>query len=233
MSRRAWLTLIGLFVLSLVFAFFFAWGAKTFGKAMGLMRPGFGLPWPDHEFVPGSRWSMHRPSYFLMRFSPLWVTGRVLASEVFLFLAGTLGLMFFPQRLQTLSGALNRPGKGGRLFGFGFLFGLLIFLLTILAAFSFIGLIFLPVMALLLMLAGAFGFVGVTWRVGVAVRDFFKIADREPVLELALGTLTIFTLGSIPVVGWLAFFLLGVWGLGAAIATRLGTFDGQTESIEA
>lgn len=232
MSRRAWFTLFGLFALSLVVAFLLTWGVNVLGKSAGMMRPGFGLPWPDRGFAPDSRFSFHRP-FFLTRFSPFWVVGRVLASEVFLFLVGMLGLMFFPQRLQTLFGVLSRPGKGMSLFGFGFLAGLLMFLLFILAVFSFIGLIFLPVMGLLMMLAGAFGLLGVTWRVGVAVRDLFGIADREPVLEMALGTLTIFTLGSIPFLGWLALFFLGVWGVGAAIATRLGTYEVQAEQIEA
>jgi len=228
MSRRAWFTLFGLFVLSLVVAFLLTWGVSALGKSLGMMRPGFGLPWPDRGFAPDSGFRFHHP-FFLTRFSPLWVVGRVLASEVFLFLVAVLALMFFPQRLQTLFAVLGRPGKGLSLFGFGLLAGLLLFLLSILAAFSFIGLIFLPLMGLLMILSGALGLLGVTWRVGVAVRDLFGIADRETVLEMALGTLTIFTLGSIPFLGWLALFLLGIWGTGAAIATRLGTYDGQAE----
>lgn len=224
MSRRAWLTLIGLLVISLAIAFVMGWGIRSLGKTSWAPHPGFGFAWPEKGFESRPRLSPPwRP--FFTRLSPLWMLGRVLASEVSLFLIGALGLTLFPKRTQAMLSALSLKGKVLHVLGVGFLSILLILALFILAAFSLVGLLLLPALGLLLSLAAALGLIGATWRLGVIVRDLARLPDRQPLLELALGTLALFSAGSLPVLGGLALLLTGLWGLGAVVITRLGTIE--------
>ncbi len=232
MSRRAWLTLLGLLVLSLALAFVIGWGMRNFGKTFWVSRPGFGFASPERGFESHPRLSPPwRP--FFTRLSPLWILGRVLASEISLFLIGALGLLLFPKRTHALLSALSLKGRTGNLLGIGFLSLLLILALFVLAAFSLVGLLFLPALGLLLSLAAALGLIGVTWRIGVGMRDLARLPDRQPLLELALGTLTLFSVGSLPIVGGLALLLAGLWGLGAVVATRLGTIEMPVQQSDA
>ncbi len=173
-------------------------------------HPGLGphLPWEEHPF-PGWR----RP--FWSAASPWWLLGRVLASEVFFFLASALVFLLFPTRLQRLLGALLRRGNGYpcALLGIGVLTAVLPLALGILAVFSFVGLPFLPWLFLLVAFAWTVGLVAVALWIGRAVRNVARLPDRQPLLDLALGVVTLFIVGSVPVLGWLALLLAGLWGV--------------------
>lgn len=231
MSQRAWVTLIGLVLISLLVAGAVIWLVQSavgpqagpiFGPQWG--HPGFGPrpPWEeDHRF---SGWQ--RP--FWSAASPWWLLGRVLASEVFFFLAGALVFILFPARLQRLQHALSRRGNGHpwALLGIGVLTAVLLLALGILAVFSFVGLPFLPWLFLLVAFAWTVGLVAVALWVGCGVRNIARLPDRQPLLDLALGVVTLFIVGSVPVLGWLALLLAGLWGVGAVAATRFGSAEG-------
>lgn len=252
MSRRAWLVLTGLVVLSLLVAGVTLFAGRRLGRLpLSVERPGFGAPWEPRAPWEGPRgdfpwrggrslpWRGNRPDgepfRFFARLSPWWTLGRVLASEVFFFVIGALVLALFPQRMRTMLAALDRKGKAGGLLGLGFLSGVLLLALIVLAFFSLVGLPFLLLLLTLFVLAWGVGLVAVALRLGVAVRRQTRIPDRHILLDLALGVLGFFTLGSIPFLGWLTLVVAGVWGLGTVIATRFGSAEGWslTEPPEA
>lgn len=242
LSRRAWLVLLGLFLLSLLTAAGALW-LYTQAFDFPWARPGFGTPWEPHgpwteprepylwrrepRFDPGTPHPFpvpYRPhARVLSRIAPWWVLGRVVASEVFFFLIGALAISLFPRRIRILLDALRTRGKSAGLLGIGFLISLLFVALTMLAAFSLIGLPFLPVLLVLFALAWGLGLVATTVRIGQWIRDGLGVPDQQWLLELAFGVLALFILGSIPILGALALVFAGMWGLGAVFATRFGT----------
>lgn len=230
MTRRTWVTLIGLFVLSLLIAAVAILLMQQVGENAPFMRPGFGAPW-ERGFAPRSALPEapgfgHGRGFFLYHRSPWWLLGQVVASEVFLFLIGSLVLLLFPTRIRRMLDALSERGRATGLLGLGFLSGILLLVLTMIAVFSFIGLPFLPALLLLVALASGVGLVAVVLRVGGAVRRTARLSDRHPLLDMALGVLAFFIVGSIPILGALIFFLAAVWGLGAVVATRFGSPEG-------
>lgn len=234
LSRRAWLTLIGLTLLSLLVA------SVTTSLMQRIApftpeRPGFGTPWeprlPWEERHDKFPWREGAPfpesgRYFFSRISPWWILGRVLASEIFFFIIGALVVALMPQRMQALLAALRDHGRATGLLGIGFLGGVLFFALTILAAFSLIGLPFLPLLLILFALAWGVGLIAVAIRLGQWVGALMHLSDHYILLDLGLGVLAFFTLGSIPLVGALSLLVAGLWGLGAVIITRLGSAKG-------
>lgn len=231
MSRRAWLTLIGLLIASLLVAGAVIWLVQSTGRQeAGAI---FGPRWYHEDSGPRSAWEgnhkfpgWRRPFWSVA--SPWWLLGRVLASEVFFFLAGALVFFLFPARQQRLLAALSRRGNGypWALLGIGVSTAVLLLALGILAVFSFVGLPFLPWLLLLVAFLWAVGLVAVALWAGRAVRNMARLPDRQPLLDLALGVLTLFIVGSVPVLGWLALLLAGLWGVGAVVATRFGSEGG-------
>ncbi len=225
MSRRAWITLLGLFGLSLLIAAVAILAIQQMRTNAPFMRPGFGIPWERPGFEPRPWDGFGRP-FFWARRSPWWLLGQVMASEVFLFVIGSLVLLLFPARLRVMLAALSERGRASGLLGLGFLTGILLLALGALAVFSLIGLPFLPVLFLLVALAVGWGLVAVTLRVGAGVRRTARIEDSHPLFDLALGVLVLFIVGSVPILGGLAFLLAAAWGLGAVVATRFGSSEG-------
>jgi hypothetical protein len=229
MSRRAWFVLIGLVVLNLLAASVtLLLVQRADGFPIG--RPGFVAPWeprapweiqrgdfpgrdsgrfPWREGYPGNE-----PGRFSARLSPWWALGRVLASEIFFFVIGALVVALFPRRMRVMLKALQTRGRVGGLLGLGFLSGILLLALGGLAVFSLVGIPFLPLLLLLLAIAVGIGLVAVALRLGVAVRGWTRLLGQHILLDLALGVLVFFTLGSIPFLGALTLLVASLWGLG-------------------
>lgn len=146
-----------------------------------------------------------------------------LASYSFLYLAGVLALFGFPRQLRALRDAFRRgAGKSLRLFGIGALGGLALLLLTVLGTFTFVAFP-LPLLLLgVLLLAAWASLIGLALALGRQIGRWAGMGRTSPLFDLALGTLGIFTLGYIPVAGWIIIALLGALGVGAVIATRFG-----------
>lgn len=146
-----------------------------------------------------------------------------LASYTFLFLAGLLALFAFPRQLRLMRDAFGRgAGEGFRLLGIGTLGALGLVSMTVLGAFAFVAfpLPFLLLAGLLLAAWG--GMVGLTLALGRGIGRRAGLERSSPVFDLALGTLIVFTLGRIPIAGWIIVALLGAIALGVVIATRSG-----------
>jgi hypothetical protein len=100
--------------------------------------------------------------------------------------------------------------------------------LVVLARFAFVWFV------LVILLTGEYwcclsGVIGVGLMVGEAVRKWARFAPSLWI-ELALGSLILFAFGHIPVAGWILVGIVMVWGLGAVLATHLGS--GETWSLQ-
>jgi hypothetical protein len=153
------------------------------------------------------------------------------ASWVYLYLTSALLLVLFPHRLRLIMQAVKSGGLRVqlRLFLIGFLAALASGLLVLLARFAFVwaGLVIILVGAVFVLLF--LGLIGIGLMIGGAVRRWAKFAPSLWI-ELALGSLVLFALGRIPVAGWVCFAVVAAWGLGAVLATHLGS--GEAWSLQ-
>jgi hypothetical protein len=156
---------------------------------------------------------------------PGWrVIASVGAAYVFLFLVGMLTLFVIPRRMRVLRDAF-RPRIGGwlRLLGVGACGAVVLALLSVLGLFTLPPLLPVPfVLPLALFLAVWGGLVGLALAVGHAVSRWAGLAQPWPVLDLALGTLALYSLVRVPLAGPVILTLLGALALGAMILTRFG-----------
>jgi hypothetical protein len=113
-------------------------------------------------------------------------------------------------------------GQVLRLLGIGGLAGVAAVLLTILGAFAFVA---SPVSLLLLaglLLAVWGGMVAVALAMGHKISRWAGVQASSPVFDLTVGILIVFTLGRIPVAGWIFVAILGALALGVVIDSRFG-----------
>jgi hypothetical protein len=145
------------------------------------------------------------------------------ASFCFLYLVSVLALFIFPRRLRRArDGLLAGRGQVLRLLGIGGLAGVAAVLLTILGAFAFVA---SPVSLLLLaglLLAVWGGMVAVALAMGHKISRWAGVQASSAVFDLTVGILIVFTLGRIPVAGWIFVAILGALALGVVIDSRFG-----------
>jgi hypothetical protein len=186
--------------------------------------------------IPGTRFRAFEgvPMEFpttVVNEGPGWVlrlilrTIRALVSIVVVSIAAGLVALIWPrQTAQVGSTVLEHPGPS---FGIG--------LLTLLAAGALMVALLLticlpPIVLLALAVAGLFGWAAVGALVGERFLKAVNAPQPTPVWSAALGTLLISLvaagLGLLPcigVVGGIAAFVVGCFGLGAVVLTRFGT----------
>jgi hypothetical protein len=145
------------------------------------------------------------------------------ASFCFLYLVSVLALFIFPRRLRLArDGLMAGTGQVLRLLGIGALAGVAAVLLTMLGAFAFVA---SPVSLLLLaglLLAVWGGMVAVALAIGHRISRWAGVQAPSPVFDLTVGILLVFTLGRIPVAGWVFLAILGSLALGVVIESRFG-----------
>jgi hypothetical protein len=145
------------------------------------------------------------------------------ASFCFLYLVSLVALFLFPRRLRLArNGLMAGWGPGLRLLGIGLLAGVAALLLTVLGTFAVVA---FPVS--LLLLAGLLvavwgGTVAVALALGHGITRWAGLKTSSPVFDLALGILIVFTLGRIPVAGWVFVAILCALALGIVIDSRFG-----------
>ena len=217
MSRRASFLLVLLILTCLAVIVFSSYPAERFPFEFMRLRP-LGLP---RDFGP---WPLDRVGPFGRHVPGLHGIVSALASYCFLYLASVLALFAFPRQLRVARDALGRGFREGlRFLGAGVLTALAIIALTALGAFAFVS---FPVSLLLLsalLLAFWAGMVALSLALGRNVNRWLGLAKSSPILDLAIGTLVVFTLGRIPIAGWVVVALLGAVSLGVVVATRFGT----------
>jgi hypothetical protein len=146
------------------------------------------------------------------------------ASWVYLYLTSALLLALFPRRMRLVTRVLQADGwrTGLRLFAIGLLAMLASALLVLLARFAFVWVLLVIALVGALFLISYLGIVAVSLALGGAVRRWARFSP-SPWIELALGSLILFTLGRIPIMGWIGIGIVAALGLGAVLATHLGS----------
>ena len=153
------------------------------------------------------------------------------ASWVYLYLMSALLLVLFPRRMRLVTQTVRSGGWRVqlRLFLIGFLAALASGLLVLLARFASVWFVLVIILSGAVFVLSFLGLIGIGLMIGGAVRRWAKLAP-SPWIELALGSLVLFALGRIPVAGWLCFAVVAAWGLGAVLATHLGS--GEAWSLQ-
>ena len=153
------------------------------------------------------------------------------ASWVYLYLTSVLMLALVPSRVRLVTQALKagRWREQGRLFLIGLLATLASVLLVVLARFAFVWFVLVILLIGGMLVLSFLGVIAVSLMVGGGVRQWARFAPSVWV-ELALGSLILFAFGRIPVAGWVLVGIVMAWGLGAVLATHLGT--GEAWSLQ-
>jgi hypothetical protein len=146
------------------------------------------------------------------------------ASWVYLYLTSALLLALFPRRMRLITQAIKSGGLAAqlRLFLIGFLATLALALLVLLARFASVWFVLVIILTGAAFVLSFLGIIGISLMMGGAVRRWAKFVP-SPWGELALGSLILFALGRIPVAGWICIGIVAAWGLGAVLATHLGS----------
>jgi len=187
-----------------------------------LVRRGPFIPrrYPFHRWGP---FGSHRPGWLGIL--------SALASLTCLYLSSALVLYLFPRQMGVVAGALSAgPRALLRLLGVGVLGSLVVLLLSGLGMFAFLAFpvsLLLPTVGLLV---AYLGLVGVSLALGRWLRRLAGLARPMPLAELGLGTLTLFAVSQVPILGWIVAGLAAATALGAILVTRLGS--GKPWSLE-
>jgi NADH:ubiquinone oxidoreductase subunit 6 (subunit J) len=153
------------------------------------------------------------------------------ASWVYLYLTSALMLVLFPHRVRLITQALKSSGWRNRLrlFVIGLLAVLASALLAMLARFAFVWVVLIVILTGAVFVLSYLGLIGVSLMVGGSLRRWARWSP-SPWLDLVLGSLVLFALGRIPIAGWICVGILSAWGLGAVLATHLGS--GEVWSLQ-
>lgn len=146
------------------------------------------------------------------------------ASWVYLYLTSALMLVLFPHRVRLITQALKSSGWRNRLrlFVIGLLAALASALLAMLARFAFVWVVLIVILTGAVFVLSYLGLIGVSLMVGGSLRRWARWSP-SPWLDLVLGSLVLFALGRIPIAGWICVGIISAWGLGAVLATHLGS----------
>lgn len=164
------------------------------------------------------------PTGVLSNLSPLadifWFLFRILALSVM----AVLVAIFMPRHIQNISVEILHNPIGT--FGFGLLTVIIFPALIVIMA---ITIILIPVSLvgiLVAFLAVMLGWFAIGHEIGRRLAELFKTEWAIPV-STGVGTLVLTlvsgVIGRIPCVGWVAPFMIGIFGLGAVLSSRFGT----------
>ncbi len=182
-----------------------------------------GLPMP----FANVKWLRDWFTYCALECRPLsFKVGFVWAIAAVFFLIYLLIAAAFPHPVQACVDDLNR--RPATIFLMGLLTKLLVpFVIAILAVTG-VGLIVVPFILVALLLCAIVGKVALLEWLGLKIGRNFGGGFQKPLLSLLLGTIIITLLYVVPVVGFLTFVILGVWGLGCGITAVFSRLRRET-----
>lgn len=137
----------------------------------------------------------------------------------YLALVAVLVALFTPQ-LGFISATIEKNPLRVFLWGLLTPFGAL--LLAIIMLISIIGIVLLPLLAMLLGAACLFGYIAVSHLVGKKILYAVRIRGRAMMFETLTGAIILFLVSLVPVLGALVKAVLALAGLGAVLITRFG-----------
>lgn len=186
------------------------------------------ITWDELVLTPDVDWDWTRTwqPFNSFRFSTEGRVLRYLFTSFVLAALAVLGMIFFPNPIKRVSAAIvGEPVATG---GVGLLTMIVAPVVLVVLAIT-ICLAPVSIITLMVMIAAVvFGWIALGLEVGRRLADALE-QEFQPVVEAGLGTL-ILTLvvngvGFIPCVGWMAGFLVAIFGLGGVILSRFGTHD--------
>jgi len=153
------------------------------------------------------------------------------ASWVYLYLTSVLMLVLVPRRVRLVTQSLRSGGwrERGRLFLIGLLATLTSVLLVVLARFAFVWVVLIVILVGVVFVLSYLGLIAISLILGATVWRWARFAPSVWA-ELAIGSLILFALGRIPIAGWILVGIVLAWGLGAVLATHLGS--GEAWSLQ-
>jgi hypothetical protein len=138
----------------------------------------------------------------------------------FIVLAIILVALFTPQLGRT-SGSVE--GNTLRDCLIGLLIAVLFIPIAIILAVSIIGIILIPVWAVLVIAAGLFGYIAIGHLLGKKTLQACRITGKSMMVETLTGIVILSLVGLVPIGGFLVKMIAWLCGLGAVYQTRFGT----------
>ncbi|RUR79154.1 hypothetical protein ACF3DV_26035 [Chlorogloeopsis fritschii PCC 9212] len=172
------------------------------------------------DIVTGFRGS-RRGVDFLRRWGIVGILFASIIFYLFLMLAiavvGILLMLLLPNVLQSIAAIINQyPLKSG-LWGLGSIAALI--LLTVLLVGSLFGNLLIPLVNLIVMVAGLLSAISMSLLIG---KKILTAPSRLPMQQFLVGILILGLIGLIPIVGGLFFFAVAIFGFGAILLWLLG-----------
>ncbi len=184
--------------------------------SVGLPRPFANVKWLRDWFT-----------YCALEFRPLSLkVGFVWVIAAVFFLIYLLIAAAFPQPVQACVDDLNR--RPATIFLMGLLTKLLVPFVYLILMATGIGLIVIPFIWVALLLCAIVGKVALLEWLGLKIGRNFGGGFQKPLAGLLLGSIIVTLLYLVPVVGFLTFVFLGVWGLGCGVTAVFSRLRRET-----
>ena len=193
-------------------------GALVKGEKVSV---GFPVPFSNVE------WFTDWFKYCVLEARPLSLkVGFVWVIAAVFFLIYLLIAAVFPRPVQVCVEDLDR--RPATIFLMGLLTKLLVPFVYLILAVTGVGLIVAPFIWVALLLCAIVGKVALLEWLGFKVGGNFGGGFQKPLVAFLLGTIIITVLYIVPVVGFLTFIILGVWGLGCGVTAVFSRLRRET-----
>lgn len=132
---------------------------------------------------------------------------------------GSLLVVLFPN--STKNAITNVDKEVGRKALIGFASILLLPIVVVLTAFTIIGIPLIPIIIVLFITAGFFGYISITVYIGHKITERIDVKSNI-FLDLSIGILLLWLIKFIPFIGGLASIIASIIGIGLTVDTRFG-----------
>jgi uncharacterized RDD family membrane protein YckC len=193
-------------------------GASVKGEKVNV-----GLPGPFGDL----QWFKDWFKYCVLEARPLsFHVGFVWGIAAVFFLIYLLIAALFPRPVQVCVDDLDR--RPATIFLMGLLTKLLVPFVYLILAVTGVGLIVAPFIWVALLLCSIVGKVALLEWLGLKIGRNFGGGFQKPLVAFLLGTVIITVLYLVPVVGFLTYIILGVWGLGCGVTAAFARLRRET-----
>lgn len=135
-----------------------------------------------------------------------------------------LALQVVPGRIMLMSEESRQ--QIGKRFGIGFLVSILFIpaslLLSVLLAITLIGIVFIPFIFIAFFLAAFMGMIALEIAIGYRITGTLE-GKYATYIYLLVGVVLVYAIKLVPIAGFLAYMAIGIYSIGVAVDTRLGT----------
>ncbi len=195
-------------------------GAVLIGEKVAVDFGAIGLP----KIEPLRKWFVH----CVLKLRPLAPqVGWVWAVAGIAFLLYLLVAVALPRPVERCVGELTR--RPATTFFMGLLAKLLLPVVLLILAATGIGLIVVPFVLAALFFGAIIGKVAFLEYLGYGVQKAFGVTDEaKAIIALVIGSVILVLLYMVPVLGLIAYWVTGMWGLGAAVTAAFDSMKRET-----